>query len=666
MKIGQYTETEVKENFELLNEYASKSEKWRRNSFLMEGARYGQHYSQDEYEQMLLMRVAPLSLSISTAICDSAEALFLQNKPAPKVAPLIFPFDEQRQAFANDVAQLFEFLINKDFQVSFGALQLDRILKDQSNVGRGVGQVIPVFENGEFSTKFNRLPWRYYFPDPSSTGDFYEDSEAQIYAFPMSPKSAFRYLKKEIPDLTWSQFEENFKKGSYGDKMNMFFTDDKYLLGGTPKDLLYVNRMTLEEETVYKIIPKQVISETQDAYNFPAFKFRTSLEITEEMEKAASKGLIEIREQRGMMLAHHISVGNLGVKKVFPLENYTTVPLVYDSRDNAMPYGRMWYIYSPQRAINKYFVSTLLNMSLLNSTRIMAEEDSIIDEAKWINSSSMPGAILKYKLVTPGYSKAPEIVKPTPFSGNDLMIPKFLVYIMEYVSGMFGIMQGNAEKAPDVFSTVASLQAAGGAKIKRRQGDIDAFLSKVGGIQAEMYKNYAPPQGYGSMINKEGEVEYKIFNKMVLQRQENEKGEKDYKAVIDPSTDLSSGIKEVVYSSQSSAGYETATQALALTTLATQLSTPELIPDILRLYNFPGVSDSIAKIEARNDLSSQNSQLQQALKNVEGKSKMYENQIFQLVRNLEQIRAKGKADVILSELNSVIKQLNEGMTNATT
>lgn len=665
MKIGQYSEAEVKENLELLNEYASKSEKWRRNSFLMEGARYGQHYSQDEYEQMLIMRVAPLSISVSTAICDSAEALFLQNKPAPKVAPLIFPFDEQRQLYANDVAQLFEFLITKDFQTSFGSLQLDRILKDQSNVGRGVGQVIPVFENGEFFTQFNRLPWRYYFPDPASTGEFYEDSESQLYAFPMSQKAAYRYLRKDMPELTWKEFEENFVKGNCTDKMNLFYTDDKYLLGGTKGNLLFVNRMTLEEETVYKIIPKAIInSEDADSLNFPAFRYKTALEVTEEMEIAANKGLIEIREERGIMLAHHTSVGNMGRKTVFPLKNYTTVPLVYDSRDNAFPYGRMWYIYSPQRAVNKYFISTLLNMSLLNSTRILAEEDSIINEDQWIRSSSQPGAILKYRLPSPGFSKAPEIVKPTPFDQTGLLLPKFLVYIMEYVSGMFGIMQGDASKAPDVFSTVASLQAAGGAKIKRRQGDIDVFLSKVGKVQAEMYQNYAPPQGYGSTITKEGKSEYRVFNKINLKKDVDENGETRYSAAIDPATDLSSGIKDVIYTSQSSAGYETATQALALTTLATQLSTPELIPDILRLYNFPGVSDSIAKIEARNDLSSRNQQLQMALKNVEGKSQMYQNQIFQLVRNLEQVRAKGKADTILNELNNIISKVNEGMQNA--
>lgn len=663
MKITEWKESEVKENMELLNEYATKSEKWRRNAFLMEGARYGQHNSQAEYEQMMIMRIAPLALSISTAICDSAEALFLQNKPAPKVAPLIYPYDTVKQEQSNQVAGLFEFLINKDFQESFGNLQIDRILRDQSNTGHGIGQVIPVFENGEFFTQFNRLPWRFYFPDPSSMGDFYEDSESQIYAFPMSPKSAHRYLRKKIFDLSEKDFEEYFKKGSFADKMSLFFTDDKYLLGGNRKDVLFVNRMTLEEETIYKALPAK-IPDGLEAEKLASLTSRTHLELSEELRLAEKSGLIKIEKKTGMMLAHHISVGNLGIKEVFPLTEYTTVPLKYDSRDNAFPYGRMWYIYSPQRAINKFFMSALLNMSLLNSTKILAEEDSIINENHWVTSASTPGAIIKYRLPIPGISKPPEIVKATPLDQNWLVLPKFLVYIMEYVSGMFGVMQGNPEKAPDTFSTIASMQATGGAKIKRRQNDIDAFLGRVGKIQAQMYQHYAPPMGFGSTINKEGETEVKKYNEIYLEEYTDKANQKKMRAGIKPETDLSFGIKNVVYTSKASAGYETATQSLALTTLATQLSVPELVPDILKMMNLPGVADTIEKIERRNDLSGQVEQQGKVIKELEQKTKIYQNQIFSLATAIEQARAQGKGALEVEKLRNIVNQIEEGAQNA--
>ena len=657
MKIGEWKESEVKENIELLNEYATKSEAWRRNAFLMEGARYGQHYSQVEYEQMMLMRIAPLSLSISTAIMDSAEALFLQNKPVPKVAPLIYPYDTAKQEQSNQIASLMEFLISKDFQESFGNLQIDRILRDQSNVGHGIGQVTPVFENGEFSTRFDRLPWRFYFPDPSSMGEFYEDSEAQIYAFPMSPKTAFRYMRKEIPDLTQSDFDKDVRVGTHAEKSSIFFTDDKYLLGGNRKDVLFVNRMTLEDEKIYKVIPL-VVPTGKDAELISSLVQKTHLEISKDLEIARKRGLIKIVEQNALMLAHHISVGNVGIKKVFPLKDYTTIPLKYDCRDNAMPYGRMWYVYSPQRAINKFFISALLNMSLLNATRILAEEDSIINENHWITSASMPGAIIKYRLPIPGMSKPPEIVKATPLDQNWLVLPKFLVYIMEYVSGMFGIMQGNPDKAPDVFSTVASLQASGGAKIKRRQGDIDAFYSRVGKTQAQLYQHYAPPMGFGSTINSDGKVEIRKYNELEIVNVSDDK-EPRTEVRVKPETDLSFGIKNVVYASKSSAGYETATQALSLTTLATQLQVPELVPDILRMMNIPGVGDTIDKIEQNRDLSRVVEQDQKTIKDLEGRTKIFQNQIFQLTKAIEAARAKGDAKVELEKLRTIVNNLTQ-------
>ena len=175
-------------NVALLKDYATRSYRWRYNASLLENARYGKIYSREEYSQMIALRIAPVTLNIATAIVETAEALALNIKPTPKVAPLMFPFNPAKQENSRKIAQLYEFLITKDFQESFGSLQLDRIVRDQSNTGRGTAQIIPVFENGEFYTKFVRLPWRYYFPDPASIDEFYQDADAHIYAFPIFKK----------------------------------------------------------------------------------------------------------------------------------------------------------------------------------------------------------------------------------------------------------------------------------------------------------------------------------------------------------------------------------------------------------------------------------------------------------------------------------------------
>lgn len=664
MKYLDWTSETANENIGLLNDYATRSYTWRYNSLLMEGARFGHIYSPEEYKQMMMMRLAPVSLNIGTAILESAEALMLGIKPVPKVAPLAFPYAQDKQQISQKVAQLYEFLLSKDFQESFGNLQIDRIIRDQSNTGRGTGQIIPVFENGEFYTKFVRLPWRYYFPDPGSIDEFYEDADAHIYAFPMAKKLALRYLRTKIPNLTQRDFEDYFTKGSVADKAMMFGEDSKYFLGKRKDDLMFINRMTLEDQTILKVLPLRPTKNEEEAELLANLTNRV---VTDEedvyLQKALKSKLVSYEKRTDELLVHYISVGGLGFKEVFPLKTHTVVSLQYDSRDNAFPQGRMQNIYSPLRVLNKFFMTALLNASLLNATRILAEEDSIIDQDNFVMSSSIPGAIIKYRLPIPGVSKPPEVIKATPLEQGWLTLPRFLIQIMEYVSGMFGIMQGNAERSPETFSTVASLQATGGARIRRRMNDVDIFLSKVGKVQAELYKNYAPPQGFRSYIDeKSGEYDYKMFNVLELKKDENQR----YKTIIAPETDLSFGIKGVVFSSKGSTGYETANTINSMTTLATQLNVPELVPLILQLHNIPGTEEVINKVTARGDLVSQNSALQQQLKEVERKTNIYQNQIFQLIQAVERAKAKGKSDVILKELSNIVEGIrNNGQQQVT-
>lgn len=649
-KSTQWKSDTAKENLELLQDFNARSFAFRKNAYLMEGARYNEHFSKAEIDTMLLMRQAPIPIPISTAIMDTAEALMLQSKPAVNVAHLVFPQDEARTEMSRLIAQKYRFLVQNDWHNSHANLQFDRILADQSNVGIGYAYIVPRFEYGEFFTEIKRLPWRYVFPDPDSTDIWLEDQSDLLYAFPMTRKAAFRYLRSFIPTLSESDFEKDWCKGDYAEKGTAFFESDRYMSRGKAgTNLLFINRMTLEDQLMYLVIPRKANIKS-DSGEFPVHKYKVYPEITPELEEQAGEGLIEIREKRDLYLTHHISLGNNGFKKIYPIRQINVVPLMYDHRDNPFPYSRMWYVYPAQRGLNKFFASALLNFSLLNATRVLAENDSIINEDEWVTNASTPGAILKYQLPIPGISKPPDIIKAEPLHNEWLTLPRYLTYIMEYASGMWGIMQGNQEGSPDVFSTVASLQSAGGTKIKRRLTHVDAFMSRVGNICAEIYKNYAPPNGYSSAIDAEtGSVQTESYNTLEIIKKND-----IYRLQTKPETDLGFGIREVRFSSASASGFESANMALALTTLATQLSVPELIPDILKLYNLANIEETIKKIESRTDAQQQVAQYADSMKRLEGQNKVFQNQIFQLAKTLEAAKAKGKADVILTELKSSV------------
>src|SRR5690606_11050456 len=212
----------------------------------------------------------------------------------------------------------------------------------------------------------------------------------------------------------------------------------------------------------------------------------------------------------------------------------------------------------------------------------------------------------------------PEIVEGKPLGDAWLQMPQYLSYVMEYVSGIFGVMMGDSRESPNVFSTVASLQSAGGQRVRRRLAHADACLSIVGKVVGQFYKEYAPLNGYGTSIDENGKQSEAIkYNVIKPKETVDSTGKKTFDLEVDPATDLSLGFKDIRFITQGSSGYEAGTEAALLTNLATQLKVPQLVPLILNRLNIKDVD----KITKQLDLVSQQGatieQLNQTLQEVE-------------------------------------------------
>ena len=291
----------------------------------------------------------------------------------------------------------------------------------------------------------------------------------------------------------------------------------------------------------------------------------------------------------------------------------------------------------------------ILNGTLMNATRIIAEENSIVNLDEWQTNSSMPGAILRYNLPVPGYSKAPEVIQAQPLGDAWLAMPRYLTYIMEYISGIFGSMMGDSTNVPDVFSTVASLQSAAGQKIKRRQAQADASLSLVGKVVGEFYREYAPINGYSTFINENGQQ----LPPMVYNQVRVKPGSQNNKEIeIDPSTDLSIGFHDIRFTTAGSSGYESATEAALLTNLATQLKVKELLPLILKRINVPDVDKIMKEIDTINMQAQTIEGLQEQIKSLEQKSEILANQINQKSFELSKSQFDAKFTKVLSEIKN--------------
>lgn len=636
-----------KENYKDLRDNATYRGAWERDAVRFEDFRYGSHFSRSEEQEMLLFRQAPLPISVTTAICDTAEAMMVSSKPIIKVAPIIHPFNDDITNRSKSVSQIYNYLIQKSWYDSLGGLQYDRVIRDYTNVGHGLFYVIPRNEYGEFTVDMQHLNWRYFYPHPLTKSPFYDDADNHIIYKELSETAAFKFVKSIEPDLTLKQFQEGWVK----DAPRGVKTLPVRYQPATRREnsVMFIQKLVLEEQFVYYAIPQ-----TNDLnYDSTEVGYKVYTELTDELLKQQSQGRIKIEKKRKLSLTEYTSIGKMGYKVVYPIDCYNIVPLVYDHRDTPYPIGRVWYLYPLQRALNKFIMVAILNGSMMNSMRVMYEQDSVNNVDEWKRNFAVPGAMLSWSQVIPGFTKAPQILESKPLSDAWLQMPKYLAYIMEYISGIFGVMMGDSRESPDIFSTVASLQSAGGNKIKRRLAQADATLSKVGYVAGQFFKEYAPMNGFSTVIDDKGDMQAPQTYNVLKMRDTDENGKKRKEVYIDPNTDLSVGFKDIRFTTQSSNGFESGTEAALLTNLATQLKVPQLLPLILKRINIPDVDKIIGQIDLVNQQGSTIEQMQNTISELESRTKIMANQIQQKGYETETAKFGAELDKVLNELKSI-------------
>lgn len=635
------------ENYKLYKENSNARRMWEIDAVRFDDFRYGQHFSKQEERELLAFRQAPLPISITTAICDTAEALMTASKPTIRVAPIINPYDENSTNRSKAVAQRYNYLIQKSWFDSLGGLHYDRVVRDYTNVGVGYFYANPVDNFGEFGVNISHISWRYVYPHKMTKDPFFRDMDNAVIAIEVSKQSGYKVVKQNDDSITYAQYEEEFVKGNKNGTLGRLNPMTRYESGKSGEETVpLLIRLALEEREAFAVVP------TSGEYlGKQTVKFYP--ELTDEVKKGVKEGKYTYRTTKKFFLTEYLSVGGKGCKKVYPVSQYNLVPLIYDHRDNPYPYGRIWYLYPIQRALNKFIMIALLNGALTNATRVLAEDKSIVDEYEWQKNFARPGGKLLYRLVTPGQSTPPQIIEGKPLSDAWLQMPRYLAYIMEYISGIFGAMMGDSKDSPDVFSTVAALQSAGGQKIKRRLAQADAALSILGNVVGEFYKEYAPLNGYATIIDENGEQKEPMLYNVIRPSQADSK-----KLEIDPLTDLSVGFKDVRFTTQTSNGFESGTEAALLTNLATQLKVPQLVPLILKRLNMADVDKISEDMKITEQQASAMEQMEQTIQQLDSRIKVLANQVTQKSFEVSKAQFDAKFKEILAETKNNPEMLN--------
>ena len=313
-----------------------------------------------------------------------------------------------------------------------------------------------------------------------------------------------------------------------------------------------------------------------------------------------------------------------------PCDTIPIIPLHFSIEKNPYKsYGVTHYISDVQKAENKLWALLIYDMQLRASLRVLMPENAVNDPQQFERKFAIPGAALTYNAdpMLPNGGK-PEIVDIGTANQAIIQILQMLRSSAEYITGIFGVVQGNPDSAPGTFGATQSLQTFGTQRIKSASRNIENSLSLLGYIMVSYLQRYCPKEKITELL-----------------------GEGYDPSLINQTTNLKFKVR-----TQISQTLPTSRQiaANALSTLAGQLGDPQL-QQVLTQYalKFLDIQEADEISETLNvvqQLQQQVSQLGNQLKDSESKMQSLQNNIFQ--KDMAVAKAKGQAQIDIAVNNA--------------
>lgn len=606
------------ENKDCFKENRSGRQEWYNDRIDRDNFYHNKMYSDAEETEIMRKGQAPLPINITYAIVKQMISLLTSNDPVWDVSPAT-EADKQ-------YTYLMKSLMDATWYLSKGGRQLGLISKDMLVTGLGWGMVNPRLVGNNMIAEMKHIPYHHVYPSPDVREIDFTDGDNLV----ISKMSSYRQLAEVL-----NKSVEEVKK--YADDGENIEAEDeksptKYIryTGPATKDpkryARIIQRLTMETVDCWEVIPVKDVVLTR----------RTYFRLTPQLEQLQKQGRIRVNRVKRKVLAKYLSVGKYGERYYLPIEMYNAVPFVDEFTGNPYPLGEVDFLYGLQRALNKFILLAILNATLANNMRMKAPKGSV-NKDEYQRNFAIPGWLMEYDWEP--QKPEPEMIDPKPLGNEFLQFPKSLISMMEYITGIFGVVQGNPEGSPRTASGLMSLQNYGGQKIKLIGRNMNDSLTMLGDVAIALFQNYA---GYNQTVSyfKDGSPDPITvkYNQLTSQ------GE----SVVVKDNINESRFKTRVTIHQNY-GSERQMKAAMLGNLAAQTRSPALIGPILKLADIPEADKIAAEIDAIKQAQASIEQMQKTIQDLNTRNQELEKQVLEASKQIDLTQFEANLEIILNK-----------------
>ncbi|HAW57579.1 MAG TPA: hypothetical protein DCX03_00970, partial [Bacteroidales bacterium] len=453
----------VLEAEELYHDYEAYHDIWAEQAQMNRDYVYNKQWSEDEVEELQKRNQAPLVVNRIFPAIDAKMAIMAAKNPGVRVTG--------REDSDNKVARIFEDIMQYCWQISDGDSLSAQALADSLITGLGYMYVYvdKYADDGLGEVKFGYADPDDIYIDPTSKDPLCRDAESILIVKHITKRQAkLRYPQyQEIIDAAETSIEKQ-RGGS-------MHADEGQIVG---RDMVDIKKEKVRIiERYYKTIKNFVrfVDESGEIQVLPEEEFNAINEGV--AESPTSEGNIDIL---GYVYVPRIRVsGIVGSDLLYdvelPIEDYPIVPFcnVYTGTPYGM--GEPAFLMGQQDMLNKLYSLMIAHTQTSTNPKVFVEKGSVEDIDQFRIEYSKPGAVMEYM---PGVTP-PKDIPPVPLSNALFSLAADMKYETEYSSGVFPLMQGSSQGAPETFRGTLAIEEFGNRRIMLKMKTVERALTQL-------------------------------------------------------------------------------------------------------------------------------------------------------------------------------------------
>ena len=277
-------------------------------------------------------------------------------------------------------------------------------------------------------------------------------------------------------------------------------------------------RMELELENMRKAIDKQVddaktkaMQEAGMVTQIPNVKIVSRAELIQE-------GMIDAVPIEVVKIKQCVILGDKHLySRVLPTSSYPIVPMVNLHTRTPFPMSDVRMVKGLQDYINKTRSLIIAHATTSTNMKVLVPSGSV-DMAEFEQKWAQPGVGIEVDFDL----GQPVVASPTPLPNELYQNEQSAKNDIDHQLGLYEMMMGNSQAAPQTYKATISLDEFGQRKIKSKLADIESALTRVGQIAIQLMQELYQSEKVFRIVNPNNSLSEYAINKRLYDDKTNE------------------------------------------------------------------------------------------------------------------------------------------------